>query len=142
MFNAYRHASRHAADLYRQMDVETAVPSADPHRLVVLLYDGAIGAIAQARTKADQPSERGTLVSRAIRIIDEGLKAAVNDDAGELSENLRALYDYMQQRLLIGNAHRDDAALGEVATLVADLRDAWLAIAPVKEIGGRLSVQG
>lgn len=126
---------RHPAQAYRQIEVETGLQTADPHRLIVLLYDGAIGAIAQAKSAlaTRDTAAKGKAVTKAIQIVDEGLKAAVDARAGgEVAQNLRDLYDYMTRRLVEGNLANDARAFDEVSGLLADLRDTWQAIAPVE----------
>jgi flagellar protein FliS len=120
-------------DQYRNVGTITAVSQASPHQLVMLLFDGAIAAILQARhalETGDYETKLATL-SKAMRIIDEGLKASV-ESAGDpsLAENLRALYDHMVSRLLIANLHNSDAPLAEVSRLLGDLRSTWAEIDP------------
>lgn len=118
---------------YRQIDTVTAVSQANPHQLVVLLFDGAIAAILQARhaiATGDFETKRITL-SKAMRIVDEGLKASlVTEGDPSLSNNLSALYDYMVSRLLTASVHNLDEPLAEVAGLLGDLRTTWAEIAP------------
>ena len=128
MFAPYRsHASS-----YRQLDVETSVEGAHPHRLVAMLYDGAIGAIRKAlgAMARGDTAARGEAVTMAIRIVDEGLRAALDERGGEISRNLRSLYDYVLRRLLVGSARNDREALEEAAKLLGELQSAWMAIAP------------
>ena len=121
-----------AAQAYQQVGLETGVVSASPHKLVVMLFDGALLAIANAskHLAAGQIADKGNAISRAINIIDAGLKACLNlEKGGELAANLYALYDYMIRRLLEGNLKNDAGALDEVATLLRDIRSAWEQIA-------------
>ncbi len=75
--------------------------------------------------------EKGNAISKAIRIIDDGLKASLDKQVGgEIATNLDALYDYMSRRLLEANIKNDPAILEEVRGLLADLRDTW------NQIGG------
>ncbi len=118
---------------YRQVATTTAVTQASPHQLIVLLYDGAIAAVLQARhavaTKDGETRRRA--IAKAIRIVDEGLKAALMDQGDpSLVKNLRALYDHMVGRLFQANVRVVDEPLAEVARLLADLRSAWADIAP------------
>ncbi len=119
---------------YRHVDTVTAVSQASPHQLVMLLFDGAIAAILQARhalSTGDIETKVKTL-SKAMRIIDEGLKASVESEGDpSLADNLRALYDHMVSRLFIANLHNSDVPLAEVARLLGDLRSTWSEIAPV-----------
>ena len=120
-----------AAQAYSQIGVETGVAAASPHRLIVMLYDGALDAIAQARAclAASRRDEKGRALSRAIGIIDEGLRGCLDPAAGgEIASHLAELYAYMCRRLLVAGATNDDGALGEVAGLLAELRGAWVSI--------------
>lgn len=119
-------------DAYSKVGLETGVDIANPHRLILMLLDGAIlslGSAAQAM-REKQVAEKGKLISGAIDIISGGLQASVDVQAGgELSERLIALYDYMCQRLLYANLHNDPAAIEEVSGLLGEIRSAWEEIA-------------
>lgn len=116
---------------YGQAQVNSSVASASPHKLISMLYEGALVAIANVgvhMTRGDVAG-KGAAISKAIAIIDEGLKISVDLEAGgELAQNLTALYEYMSHRLLVANLRNDRAALEEVERLLRDLRGAWEAI--------------
>jgi flagellar protein FliS len=119
-------------DAYSKVGLETGVDIANPHRLILMLFDGAILTLASARQamKDKQIAEKGKLISTAIGIISGGLQASVDEQAGgELSMRLIALYDYMCQRLLFANLHNDLAAIEEVSGLLGEIRSAWQEIA-------------
>jgi len=67
--------------------------------------------------------------SLAIRLIDEGLKTAVDRKSGEIGESLYQLYDYCTRRLLHAHLRNDDSAYAEVARLLSQIADAWRSIA-------------
>lgn len=117
---------------YHAVDIESAVHLTDPHRLIEMLFDGAIAAVLKAGFALQQGdiAAKGQSTSRAIRIIDEGLKASLDPDVGEISLNLASLYDYMTHTLLQANLHNSQEQYDEVLTLLKDLRDAWQAIRP------------
>lgn len=118
---------------YTSVGLETGVPGADPHKLILMLYQGALLAIASAKNQMQRKdiSGKGASISKAIAIIDEGLKASLDSNAGgELAQNLSALYEYMCQRLLAANLKNDTAALDEVSRLLSELKEAWEAIRP------------
>lgn len=121
-----------AARAYATNDVETGVLTASPQMLIVMLYEGAIKAICTARSdlaRGDHAA-KGRALSKAIGIIDEGLKGALDVAAGgEIGENLLALYDYMSQALLDANVNNDTAAMDEVAALLRELKGAWELVA-------------
>ena len=113
---------------YAKVGLETGVSAASPHKLIVMLFDGALAAIATAGTQlaAGNVQEKGKAISKAIQIIDNGLRASLDRQAGgEIAANLDALYDYMSRRLFTANIENDQQALEEVRGLLADLRDTW-----------------
>ena len=123
------------ANLYHQVGVETGVSGATPHRLVQMLFDGLIDEIASARSALldGRLEAKGRHISRAVRILEEGLRAGLNMEAGgELARNLKSLYDYATVRLTQANLRKESEPLDEVARLIEPLRDAW------NDIGDRL----
>ena len=121
------------ANAYARVGVETGVMGASPHRLIVLLYQGARQAIAQARMHLQQGNvpDRGMAISKAIRIVESGLQQSLNlEVGGEIAGRLNALYSYMARRLLEANIKQSEAMLVEVDSLLATLEEAWIGIAP------------
>lgn len=121
------------ANAYARVGVETGVMGASPHRLIVLLYQGARQAIAQARMHLQQGnvSDRGRALGKATRIIENGLQQSLDVEAGgEIAQRLNALYSYMLRRLLHANIEQSEAMLVEVDGLLATLEEAWIGIAP------------
>jgi len=117
---------------YTKVGVETGVAEATPHKLILMLFDGAIVALAAARRHMDEKdlALKGADISKALNIIINGLRASLDlQVGGELSERLYALYDYMAERLLHANLHNDTAAIEEVSHLLGELRSAWEEIA-------------
>jgi flagellar protein FliS len=123
-------ARRPRAGMYTQVGVETGVAGADPHQLVAMLFDGLLGAIAQARwaLREGQVETKCQAIGRAVRIVDEGLKGGLNMNSSSLAADLASLYSYLIARLTQANLKNDDAALQECAALVQPLRDAWAEI--------------
>jgi flagellar protein FliS len=126
-------STRNGANAYAKVGVETGVLTADPHKLILMLFDGAILSIATAAASMESKDipAKGMAVSKAIEIILNGLKASLDEEAGgELAGRLAALYEYMSERLLYANLHNSRAALDEVTGLLHSLREAWEGIAP------------
>ena len=116
------------ANAYSQVNLETAVQSADPHQLILMLYDGALLSLAEATVAIEQKDvpKRAKAISRAIAIIQDGLHASLDVEAGgELAQRLAALYDYMVERLTQANATNNAATVQEVSGLLRTLREAW-----------------
>jgi flagellar protein FliS len=119
--------------MYRQVGLETSVTGASSHHLVSLLFDGFLDALTEARgaMQAKELGQKSLALTRAIRIIDEGLKASLNVEAGgELAMNLRDLYTYISLRLTQANLRNDLSALDECAQLIQPVKEAWAAIQP------------
>ena len=118
---------------YRDVGVTSSVSTADPHQLIMLLFDGAQAALAIAKGAMTQNAiaDKGNAISKAIDIIDNGLKACLDLERGQdLAERLYALYDYMVNRLLVANLKNDLAALEEVMRLLGEIQSAWAEIRP------------
>ncbi|PIJ48338.1 flagellar export chaperone FliS [Erwinia sp. OLTSP20] len=113
---------------YEKIGVESAVMSASQAKLITLLFDGALSALVRARLfMQDQNLQgKGQSLSKAINIIDNGLKLGLADNNGdELAQNLLSLYNYMVRRLLQANLHNDITAISEVEELLRGIADAW-----------------
>lgn len=116
---------------YAKVGIETGVTSASPHKLIVMLFDGALVSLtaAMAHMKSGNIAEKGAAISKTIMIIDSGLRASLDKKAGgEIAEGLDSLYEYMGSRLLQANLKNDVTILEEVQRLLKDLRSAWDAI--------------
>lgn len=126
------HNMRTGAGAYARLGVETSVMSASPHQLITMLFDGAKTAIGIARhhMAAGDTAAKGNAISKAIGIVDNGLKAGLDAQAAgeagaELVGNLSALYDYVVQRLFRANLHNDVQALDEADRLLENVASAW-----------------
>lgn len=121
------------ANAYRQVGNQTAVAAATPHRLIEMLFEGCMDALAQAKgaLRSGQVDVKGRALGRAVRIVDEGLRAALDlRDGGPLAADLHALYGYLTMRLTAANLRNDEAAIEECQRLLNPLREAWQAIGP------------
>jgi flagellar secretion chaperone FliS len=121
------------ANAYAKVGMETGVVAASPHKLIVMLFDGALVAVATAlqHMKMGNIAGKGQAISKAISIIDGGLRESLDHKAGgEIAINLDALYEYMSNRLMLANLNNQEELLEEVQRLLQELRSAWEAIAP------------
>ncbi|MBF0219291.1 MAG: flagellar export chaperone FliS [Gammaproteobacteria bacterium] len=126
---------RAAANLYSRMGVQGGVETANPHRLVLMLMQGAIDRLAMAKgaMKNRDISTKGQMISKVMTIIG-GLRGSLDMDleagrGGEISANLYSLYDYMERRLLDANVKNDVVLLDEVSELMVAIKSAWENIA-------------
>jgi flagellar protein FliS len=121
-------SNRQQLGAYRQVGVTTGVDGASPHRLVAMLFEGLLDALAQARgaLRSGNVEAKCESLSRAVRIIDEGLRAGLNlTEGGRLAADLNDLYAYVTLRLTHANRHNDEAAIEECARLIDPLSKAW-----------------
>ncbi|HYJ41024.1 MAG TPA: flagellar export chaperone FliS [Steroidobacteraceae bacterium] len=113
---------------YRSTAVHSGVDAADPHRLIVMMMDGALERIATARGMMNHGggAEKAQLLHRAVAIIDELRNCLDFNAGGELAKNLDSLYEYMCQRIMQANANNKPEWLDEVSRLLGEIRSAWL----------------
>lgn len=118
---------------YAQVDLQSRVQSASPHQLVTMLFDGAHSALVRARILMENGdvAARGQAITKAINIIDNGLRASLDHEkGGEISLSLEQLYDYMTRSLMRANLHNEIDTLVHVDELLMGISDAWKQIAP------------
>jgi flagellar protein FliS len=119
-------------NLYQQVGIETRLSGATPHQLVAMLFDGFVDCVNQARgaIRANRADLKGMAIGRAVRIVEEGLRAGLDMSAGgTLARDLNDLYGYLTMRLTLANLHSDESALEECQRLINPLREAWMSIA-------------
>jgi flagellar secretion chaperone FliS len=104
------------------------VSSADPVRIVVLLYEGAIRFIAQAQLRWQEPAARGTALGRAHRIISELLASLDHERGGEIATNLDRLYQYSLEAITRANLEADARPLDGVVKVLKELLEGWQSI--------------
>ncbi|MBL8266928.1 flagellar export chaperone FliS [Steroidobacter sp.] len=117
---------------YQSAAAHGGVAASDPHRLIVMLLDGAVERIVTARgcMQRNETSEKARLLNRAVSIIGELRNSLDLRQGGQIAANLSELYDYMCRRLLLATSENKVEMLDEVSTLLHEIRGAWLAIAP------------
>lgn len=128
---APRRAMSLGAAAYQSTGVEIQVAGADPHRLVSLLFEGFDNAVndAQGGLASGDIERKCRAITRAIRIVDEGLRSHLNLDAGgTLAHDLMELYGYVVRRLMLANVRNDADMLSECKRLMQPLREAWASI--------------
>jgi flagellar secretion chaperone FliS len=135
-------ASKSGLAAYRSVSVHGSVANADPHGLVLMLFDGA----SERLTKARSCIERGEIARKAqllhscVILIAE-LRGSLNlTEGGTLAQNLSNLYEYMARQLLLANLESDAKRVAEVLGLLNEIRSAWVAIGPEVRGGGQQAV--
>ena len=112
---------------YTTTNVQTAIESATPHKLVQMLYEGALDRIAQAKgaiIRKDFES-KAKLTNRVIEIL-TALRGGLDlEKGGEISENLGALYTFMIEQILKASRHNSTDMLEEIAELLRTIKSGW-----------------
>lgn len=117
---------------YGKIGLDMGVETANSHKLILMLYDGALLALALAVSHLESGDKRGMSdeILKASNIIAQGLRDSIDPkEGGELAERLAALYDYMNVRLQFANIKGDKKIIGEVSGLLRELKEAWEEIA-------------
>jgi len=127
---------------YQRVNTQTSIIDADPHKLIQLLYDGALERInmAKARMLAKDYEGKGRLITKAIEIVG-GLRSFLDfEKGGDLAARLEGLYDYMERTLFEANAKNDPEKLDEVARLLRTIKEGWNGIREEVVAGRRENV--
>lgn len=116
--------------------LETAVETASPVRLVVMLYDGAIRFLNEAKQAIQNRDfeTQNLKFQRAQRILAELISCLDFDKGGEVAENLFRLYTYMYNQLVEANLQDSIERTEHVIHLLSELREAWDTIANQSEV--------
>lgn len=126
-----RHSHAYTAvDHYAHVGLRTDVESASPHRLILLLLDGAMAKLRAARIALEHGNiaHKGANISWCMSIID-GLRASLDlERGGDIAGNLDRLYDYMTRILIEANLHNDSARFAEVENLLGEIHSGWKGI--------------
>ncbi len=118
---------------YTALSLESQIAGATPHQLIVMLFDGAINAMRRAEIyfSVGNVARRGEMISRAINIIDNGLRAGLDHQVGgQIPADLDRLYEYVSRNLLLANLNQSAESLPQLITLMVNLSETWKAVDP------------
>ena len=113
---------------YAQVDLHSRLAGATPHQLITMLFEGAHSAIVRARLYFENGNiaKRGEMISKAINIVDNGLRSALDHEkGGEIARDLEALYSYMSRTLLQANLNNDPSSLAHVDEILMNIAETW-----------------
>lgn len=118
-----------AASAYMQTHVTTTTPG----HLVVMLYDGAISFLEQAKVRMQEKNyaQKGILISQALDIIAELDSSLNTEKGGDIARNLHSLYAYCNSRLLLANLRMETEPIDEVIGILSSFRSAFAEISRV-----------
>ncbi|MFN3880261.1 MAG: flagellar export chaperone FliS [Nitrincola lacisaponensis] len=120
---------------YKQIGVETALVNASPHRLIQMLYEGALTQLANAK---------GAIQNNQIELLSASIKKTSNiligleegldlEKGGEIAANLQALYRYLQTELLVAQSSQSVDKIDAMIGVLIELKSAWDAIDPARK---------
>lgn len=115
------------AKAYSNTAVESAVSEASPHKLVELLYDGAIKNLTLGKIFIEQKNfeKKSVHLNKALSII-LALQSGLDYSNGkDIASNLGSLYDYCYRRIFIASTKNDVAIIDEVLELIKPIAEAW-----------------
>jgi flagellar protein FliS len=117
---------------YAQAYRATAVLTASPGQLVLMLFDGALKSLAIAQDAFSKPvtdrSRFETINKHLLKaqVILAELQGGLNmQEGGEFAQTMHRLYDYHMRRLFEANVRKQVAPVNEVERLLREIRDAW-----------------
>lgn len=112
---------------YRNLDLQTRVNDASPHQLILMLFEGAIERLNQAKSCAERGdiASKGLFLGKALDIVG-GLRESLNLDIdSDIPRDLDRLYEYIQMRLLQGNVVSDNSSFDECIDLIKTVKSGW-----------------
>ncbi|MFT5790289.1 MAG: flagellar protein FliS [Shewanella sp.] len=120
---------RKSLQSYRKVSLDSEISVASPHRIIQMMFAGALQRIAQSRYAIDNHDlqNKGIYIGKAIGIIN-GLNNSLNmdaDDNGDVAKNLNNLYDFMLRRITEANINNDAKALDDVSEILRTIKEGW-----------------
>jgi len=119
---------------YRSVRSHGLVADASPARLVQIMFEHILANLTTAqgcmgRIRNNLPLKevvaKGKALNKAVRLIIQLTETLDIEKGKEIAQNLRALYDYMLNRLTVANVSNDPQLVGEVINLVQTIKVAW-----------------
>ncbi len=106
---------------------KTVFATTDRVRIIFMLYEGALNQLKIARRKIEcgDMVSKGQHFSKATAIISELSNVLDMEKGGDISMNLRVLYEYVLQRLLYANLNNDIDAIEDSERVIETLKSGW-----------------
>lgn len=119
---------------YDQVSLEARLAGATPHQLIAMLFEAAHSAMMRAKIYFEKGmvAKRCEMISKAINIVDNGLRASLDFEKGQtIAADLERLYDYVSRLLLQANTHSDVEKLLHADKLLMEMASVWDEILPM-----------
>jgi flagellar protein FliS len=103
------------------------VMTADPGTILLLLYQGAIDFLRQAKSSIEKKdiAEKGLYINKTLAILSELLASLNFAIGGEVARNLEGLYLFMIDHITNANVYNDPQPLEETISLLVMLKEGW-----------------
>ncbi|BBP43126.1 flagellar export chaperone FliS [Thiosulfativibrio zosterae] len=120
-------ARKNFAQQYANTYLETSISEASPHRLIELLYEGAMKNLKLSKIFIEQKNyeKKSEHLNKTLSIVISLREGVSLDKGGDVAQNLYALYDYCYRRLVKASIKNDIEILDEVLGYIAELSEAW-----------------
>ena len=112
---------------YRKVSIDSSIGVASPHKVIQMMFSGALERLAQGRYAIEQNNLelKGVSLGKAISIV-AGLNSSLNMEAeGDVASNLSALYDFMIRRISEANLNNDVKAIDDATDILRVIKEAW-----------------
>ncbi|BAX52274.1 Flagellar protein FliS [Photobacterium damselae subsp. piscicida] len=118
---------RGSLQVYKKVSVNAQLASASPHRIIQMLYAGAIERLIQGKAAMEQGNiaMKCERLSKALDIIMSLRDCLSMEDGGDVANNLDSLYDYMIRQVSTANAENQPELIDEVITMLREIKSAW-----------------
>lgn len=112
---------------YQRVSIESELTNASPHRIIQMMYTGAIENILQSRLalNSNDFAKKGMHISKAIAIISALNNCLDFEKGGEIATNLSQLYDFILCSLSKANLDNDEQLLSDSIGVLTNIKDGW-----------------
>ncbi|RME00151.1 MAG: flagellar export chaperone FliS [Calditrichaeota bacterium] len=109
---------------------KTQILTAEPAKIILMLYDGAISFMQQAARAAEQKAyiERANKITRTNNILLELLSSLDFEYGGEIAKNLREIYVFLVKELIKADLENNPETIQQCSQVLETIRDAWITI--------------
>jgi flagellar secretion chaperone FliS len=114
---------------YMDNQIETAVASARPVDLVVMVYDRLFDHLKNAENALQSGRSVEPHISKALELTQVGLQSCIKPEVGEIARNLADLYGWANRQILLGKLNKDHLQWAQVRQVLTPLLEAWRQIA-------------
>ena len=119
--------SQRALNAYATTERETAVSSARPVDLVVLVFQRVLDHLRHGRQMMQQQEDSAVPLTKALQLINAGLQACLDrQQGGDIASNLANLYDWASREIMLARLKRDSERISAVIEVLSTVSSAWL----------------